>query len=533
MRVGRRRGSSKGARPGLCAHPCGRGAGRVLGSRVWGCYRAALGGTCGGAGAPGEGRAARPCSRTRRCRAAPVDPLTLPFPPRSDPAGQPHVMVDYYEALGVSRNATAEDIKKAYRKAALKWHPDKNPDNKEYAEQRFKEIAEAYEVLSDKQKRDVYDRYGKDGLMGAAGPGGSRADAGAPEFTFTFRSAHDVFREFFGGRDPFADFFGVCGAGGAGGWLWDTSLSPGQQLGLGTGCAASPGGESPWQCSASGSPSCGGDADGGFLAFQMRCCPSLSCEDLVHGTMGEATSFPPSQDPQVGDAGSPYLAGDPGTPCLPAQGLSPAFLVPPTLALTLSLPSPDFFASSFGSGADAGLGFRSVSTSTTFVNGRRITTKRIIENGRERVEVEEDGELKSIHIDGVPDDMALGLELSRREQQAFPSPRPPSPPPPAPHRPPSSSPVCLYTDSEDEDEDLQLAMAYSLSEMEATGHHQAGGHGPGALPAPGGSPGTPSSARRARGPRGGPEREPPGAGSPAAAGHEPAPKAKQWHCPLL
>ncbi|KAJ7405640.1 DnaJ subfamily B member 2 [Pitangus sulphuratus] len=249
-------------------------------------------------------------------------------------------MVDYYEALGVSRNATAEDIKKAYRKAALKWHPDKNPDNKEYAEQRFKEIAEAYEVLSDKQKRDVYDRYGKDGLMGA-GAGGSRANAGAPEFTFTFRSAHDVFREFFGGRDPFAEFF-------------------------------------------------------------------------------------------------------------------------------------DFFASSFSSGADAGLGFRSVSTSTTFVNGKRITTKRIIENGRERVEVEEDGELKSIHIDGVPDDMALGLELSRREQQAFPRPRPSSPPTPAPHQPSSSSPVCLYTDSEDEDEDLQLAMAYSLSEMEAAGHHQAG-----------------------------------------------------------
>ncbi|PKK16517.1 hypothetical protein A306_00000416, partial [Columba livia] len=98
----------------------------------------------------------------------------------------------------------------------------------------------------------------------------------------------------------------------------------------------------------------------------------------------------------------------------------------PTLALTLLFPSPDFFASSFSSGADAGLGFRSVSTSTTFVNGRRITTKRIIENGRERVEVEEDGKLKSIHIDGVPDDMALGLELSRREQQAFPSPRPPA-----------------------------------------------------------------------------------------------------------
>ncbi|XP_063197510.1 dnaJ homolog subfamily B member 2 isoform X1 [Chroicocephalus ridibundus] len=338
-------------------------------------------------------------------------------------------MVDYYEALGVSRNATAEDIKKAYRKAALKWHPDKNPDNKEYAEQRFKEIAEAYEVLSDKQKRDVYDRYGKDGLMGA-GPGGSRADAGGPEFTFTFRSAHDVFREFFGGRDPFADFF--------------DEMLPFSEL-----------------------------------------------------------RGPGPRHHRGGHFFSPF----PG--------------------------SSDFFASSFSSGADAGLGFRSVSTSTTFVNGKRITTKRIIENGRERVEVEEDGELKSIHIDGVPDDMALGLELSRREQQAFPSPRPPSPPPPAPHRPPSSSPVCLYTDSEDEDEDLQLAMAYSLSEMEAAGHHRAGGHGPGAPPAPGGSPGTPSSARRARGPRGSPEPELLGAGSPTTVGHEPVPKSKQWHCPLL
>ncbi|XP_041329513.1 dnaJ homolog subfamily B member 2 isoform X1 [Pyrgilauda ruficollis] len=339
-------------------------------------------------------------------------------------------MVDYYEALGVSRNATAEDIKKAYRKAALKWHPDKNPDNKEYAEQRFKEIAEAYEVLSDKQKRDIYDRYGKEGLMGAAGPGGSRASAGAPEFTFTFRSAHDVFREFFGGRDPFAEFF--------------DDMMPFSEL-------RGPG-------------------------------------PRHHG-------------------GGHFFSPFPG--------------------------SSDFFASSFSSGADAGLGFRSVSTSTTFVNGRRITTKRIVENGREWVEVEEDGELKSIHINGVPDDMALGLELSRREQQAFPRPRPPSPPAPAPHQTSSSSPVCLYTDSEDEDEDLQLAMAYSLSEMEAAGHHQAGGHSPGSLSAAGGSHSSPSSTRRARGARGRLEQEPLGASSSAAEGHEPAPKVKLWHCPLL
>nr|2EJ7_A Chain A, HCG3 gene [Homo sapiens] len=69
-------------------------------------------------------------------------------------------MVDYYEVLDVPRQASSEAIKKAYRKLALKWHPDKNPENKEEAERRFKQVAEAYEVLSDAKKRDIYDRYG-------------------------------------------------------------------------------------------------------------------------------------------------------------------------------------------------------------------------------------------------------------------------------------------------------------------------------------------------------------------------------------
>ncbi|XP_032160162.1 dnaJ homolog subfamily B member 6 isoform X3 [Mustela erminea] len=118
-------------------------------------------------------------------------------------------MVDYYEVLGVQRHASAEDIKKAYRKLALKWHPDKNPENKEEAERKFKQVAEAYEVLSDAKKRDIYDRYGKEGLNG--GGGGIHFD-NQFEFGFTFRNPEDVFREFFGGRDPFSfDFFGVLG----------------------------------------------------------------------------------------------------------------------------------------------------------------------------------------------------------------------------------------------------------------------------------------------------------------------------------
>ena len=77
---------------------------------------------------------------------------------------------DYYEVLGVGKNATAEELKKAYRKMAIKYHPDKNPGDKE-AEEKFKEAAEAYDVLSDADKRARYDRFGHAGVDGAAGAG--------------------------------------------------------------------------------------------------------------------------------------------------------------------------------------------------------------------------------------------------------------------------------------------------------------------------------------------------------------------------
>lgn len=123
----------------------------------------------------------------------------------------------YYDILGVSKGASEQEIKKAYRKQALQWHPDKNPSNKSEAENKFKQIAEAYEVLSDKAKRSLYDRYGVDGVKGGGVPtGGPRRSASTRRHTshfdfhhhdFHFRSPFDVFRDFFGDRDPFAEFF--------------------------------------------------------------------------------------------------------------------------------------------------------------------------------------------------------------------------------------------------------------------------------------------------------------------------------------
>ncbi|KAF8409190.1 hypothetical protein HHK36_005264 [Tetracentron sinense] len=120
--------------------------------------------------------------------------------------------VDYYNILQVDKNAKDDDLKKAYRKLAMKWHPDKNPNNKEAAEAKFKQISEAYEVLSDPQKRAVYDQYGEEGLKGqvpppeASGPSGDsffQTGNGPTVFRFNPRNADDIFSEFFGSSSPF------------------------------------------------------------------------------------------------------------------------------------------------------------------------------------------------------------------------------------------------------------------------------------------------------------------------------------------
>ncbi|XP_058389238.1 dnaJ homolog subfamily B member 3-like [Diceros bicornis minor] len=232
-------------------------------------------------------------------------------------------MVDYYEVLGVPRQASSEAIKKAYRKLALKWHPDKNPENKEEAERRFKQVAQAYEVLSDAKKREVYDRYGEAGVEEGGGGGAGGLFEDPFEYVFTFRDPAEVFREFFGGQDPFSfDFFG----------------DPLENI------------------------------------FGGR---RTSRGSRSRGSANLFSTF--SQFPAFGGGFSSSDTGFPSFGSLGNGGLSS-------------------FSMSCGSGGTGN--FKSMSTSTEIVNGKKITTKRIVENGQERVEVEEDGELKSLMING-------------------------------------------------------------------------------------------------------------------------------------
>ncbi len=114
---------------------------------------------------------------------------------------------DYYEILGVSKDATAAELKKAYRKLAIKFHPDKNPDDQE-AEDNFKELGEAYEALSDEDKRAAYDRYGHAAFEN--GGGGSRGGGGFGGF----HDASDIFSQVFGGAFGGGGFEDIFGGGG-------------------------------------------------------------------------------------------------------------------------------------------------------------------------------------------------------------------------------------------------------------------------------------------------------------------------------
>ena len=121
---------------------------------------------------------------------------------------------DYYKILGCESNATADDLKKAYRKLALKWHPDRcGTEKKDEAQAKFQEIGEAFEVLSDPEKRKIYDQVGSDGAAGydpnapanfqGFQQGGFQQGPGVRTH-YSHSSAEDIFRSVFGTSDPFA-----------------------------------------------------------------------------------------------------------------------------------------------------------------------------------------------------------------------------------------------------------------------------------------------------------------------------------------
>jgi len=290
-------------------------------------------------------------------------------------------MVDYYTVLEVPKTATSEEIKKAYRRLALKWHPDKNPNEQELATKKFKEISEAYEVLADDKKRRMYDQYGRDGLNGSMPNGNSNASNrhrarhrhghqdfdgvhGADEFdavfgfpNFVFRDPEDVFREFFGGRDPFEDLFDPFGLLGGGRQRSARSRvhhqspyhHPAHQHQIGSNQALANPFRSPF-------------ADFGMSPF------GLLGGGLMTGFGGHGLN-----QANIFDMNSFGTGGG-------MQGFTSM--------------------QTFSSGGAPGMGMRSSSSQTKFVNGKKVTTKRIVDNGVETVKTYENDVLKSHTVNG-------------------------------------------------------------------------------------------------------------------------------------
>lgn len=261
-------------------------------------------------------------------------------------------MVDYYQILDIQRTASDGEIKKAYRKLALKWHPDKNPNNLEEANKRFRELSEAYEVLSDEKKRKIYDQYGKEGLMGDRGQRGYRSSRHHHHddfegfdimggFPFVFRPPEEVFREFFGGNSPFADLF-----------------------------------------------------------KEVHAYQELPNGRRSNGSAGSSRHHHHHQQHGRGVNSNNKVASAFGAPMLSYAMMD--FLMPTNGFTSFSSFSNTMANGSGGSGRSGGSGaVKRTSTSTTFANGKKIMTKRVYENGKETVLSYENDVLKSKTVNGV------------------------------------------------------------------------------------------------------------------------------------
>ncbi|KAF7399697.1 hypothetical protein HZH68_008289 [Vespula germanica] len=274
-------------------------------------------------------------------------------------------MVDYYRILEVQRTATSSDIKKAYRKLALKWHPDKNPENLDEANKRFKEISEAYEVLIDEKKRRVYDQYGKEGLQMNGGKRRHESDFRPLFTTFVFRDPEEVFKEFFSNSsfdDPFAG----------------KKKRKKEKKKITLSFLLS-------------------DGSLDFLII-------IVCE--VHGMFGASVRRGPGRNGSNNSLNTSLFG-----------------------RLGFHSPFDDVFEgatycnyTSFGTfpgfdGTTGGGAAIKTSTSTRFINGKKITTKKIYEDGKETIMSYENDVLKSKTVNGVPQSITFD-EVSTSRQVA-------------------------------------------------------------------------------------------------------------------
>ena len=282
----------------------------------------------------------------------------------------PHKDKCYYLVLELSRTSSPEEVKKAYRKLALKWHPDKNPNNKEEAERRFKEISEAYEVLSDEKKRRIYDRYGKEGLAnnasGARAGSSSRHHPYSPHSgmddlfaSFVFRDPFEVFRDFFGSEsfiDPFGtDPFNLFGA-----------------------------------------------SDAAFLGAGAH-NPRRAAQNRGHHYQNQQQGVQRIDDvfnPFMGFGGLGMLPM--GMPMMNGFGNLFTQLAAAPMDVNMANGGVTTFTTSSVSIGGMGPGMRRTSTSTRFVNGRKVETQKVLENGQETVTVIEDGVVKKRTVNGQP-----------------------------------------------------------------------------------------------------------------------------------